>query len=349
MVSFLSNSNYTYFRPWTFNAGAGADGTNGANGTNDTNGANGTNGTNNANGTNGANNADGTNGVNGTNGANNANGANGANTNDIVAPASDDYKSQFNAKLDLIKKYCDDYIVLDENGDEINIEEIRKKYADKPEDGVKYCDELINSFDQDKVEKIVKSQYKQRVDSKVEAGKTIADSWVKAIDEAGINAAKINTSNVNAKNILDVIGAFVTSEDVKNGKVSLSQVFEDTKTSDALVSALKTKAQNFIKRQDIDQAVKDGIIVQTNELVDAKHEYNNSETDKLGANRDNLVKAFMKLFETLRTEEAKADDTAAPKYYGLPEDSGVTLTNESDRAEEEIKAHKSRNTLNETV
>lgn len=347
MVNFLSNQQYTFFRAWTFDSSVCGNNSNGANGADNANGANGVNGSNGANGTNGANGANGANGTNGNNGAYNTNGA--SNTNDVVAPAADDYKTQFNTKLGLIKKYCDDYIVLDENGNEIDIEKIKKEYANKPEEGVKYCDELINSFDQDKVEKIVKSQYKQRVDARVEAGKTTADSWVKAIDEAGTEAAKINTSNVNAKNVLDVIGGFVTNEDVKNGKVSLTQLFENTKTSEALISAIKAKAQSFIKRNDLDADVKETIIAQTNELVDAKHEYANSDTDKLGANRDNLVKKFMTLFATLRTEEAKANDTAAPQYYGLPEDSEITLTNESDRAAEEITAYNSRKTLNRNI
>ena len=54
----------------------------------------------------------------------------------------------------------------------------------------------------------------------------------------------------------------------------------------------------------------------------------------------------MALFETLRTEQAKLNDAAAGEYYGLPSDFGTTFTNESDRAQEEVKAHKSRKRLN---
>lgn len=330
MVSFLSGSQYTYFRPWTFNASASnVDNVNDVDGTNNNNGVNGANNSNNAN-----NNSN-------VNGSNNA-----ANTGDITAPASDDYKSQFEAKLNLIKKYCADYIVIDENGDEIDVEKIRNKYADKYEEGVKYCDELINSFDQDKVEKIVKNQYKKRVDAKSENGKKVADQWVKTILDSGLEAPKLSTSGVNANNVLDVIGAFVTNEDVKNGKVSLSQLFENPNTAETLVSAIKAKAQSFIKRKDLAADVKETIIAQTNELVDARYDYSDSDTNRLMANRENLVNKYMTLFETLRTEEAKLNDEAAPKYYGLPDEFNTTFTNESDKANEEINAHKSRRRLN---
>lgn len=329
MVSLLSSPEYTYFR-WQFNASA--TGINNSNNVNNNNGVNGSNGSNSA------------------NSANNGNNVNGsANTGAIVAPASDDYKAQFDAKLRLIGKYCADYIVIDANGDEIDVAKIQRDYANKYEEGVKYCDELINSFDQDKVEKIVKGQYKKHVDTKAENGKSVADAWVKAIDEAGTEAAKISTSNVNANNVLDVIGAFVTNEDVKSGKVSLSQLFENPNTAESLVSAIKTKAQSFIKRKDLNSSVKEAIIAKTNELVDAKYNYSDADTDKLKANRDNLVNKYMALFETLRTEEAKLDDAAAPQYYGLPASSTITFTNESDKASEEVKAHKSRKKLNTNI
>jgi hypothetical protein len=326
MVSMLD---LTYFTPITYR---GASAANSSNGTSATNSSTGVNSSSSSNSSSSANSSSTVN--------------SSANTNDVTAPASDDYQAQFEAKLGLIKKYCSDYIILDENGDEINVDAIRIKYQNDYEAGVKYCDELINTFDHDKVEKLVKSQYKQRVDANIENGKTVADQWVKSISESGTTAATISTSNVNGNNILDVMGAFVTNEDVKNGKVNVSQLFEDPNTAEALVSAIKSKAQSFIKRTDLDSSVKETIIAQTNELVDARYDYSDSDTEKLKANRTNLVNKYMTLFETLRTEQGKLDDAAAPKYYGLPDSFGTTITTESDRASEEVKAYKSRKRLN---
>ena len=332
MVNFLIDPQYTYYVPVSLGSATGVSGNNGVNGNNSVTGNKGVN--NNGNANNNGNN----NGVN-----------NQGNTGDVVAPASDDYRTQFNTKLGLIKKYCDNYIVLDKDGNEIDVNKIRTDYINKPEEGVKYCDELIKTFDQNKVEKMVRTEYKNRVEANKENGEKVANEWVKQILESGTTAAKINTSGVNANNILDVIGGFVTNEDVKDGKVSLSQLFEDPATAENLVSALKSKAQDFIKRTDLDSTIKESIIAQTNALVDAKYEYSNADTDKVKTYRDALVDKYMKLFETIRVEQAKLNDAAAPQYYGLPSDTTVTFSNETDRANEEVQAHKSRKRLNTNI
>lgn len=286
---------------------------------------------------------------NGQTGSNNGTSTSNANTADVVAPASDDYRSQFQTKLGLIRKYCEDYIVLDENGDEINVNNIYTKYANNLEEGVRYCDTLIKSFDQEKVKTIVKTEYKKRVDGNIENAETIANDWVKTIKESGTDAANINTSNVNAGNILDVTGAFIMHEDSQNGTVSLSQLFENTTTAEILVTALKQKAQSFIKRTDLDADKKETIRTQTNDLVDTKYLYLNSDTEDLMTNRDQLVTKYMTLFETIRTEQARLNDAAAPAYYGLPSDSNVTFTNETDRATAEMNAYRNRRTLNANI
>lgn len=267
-------------------------------------------------------------------------------TGDLTAPKADDFASKFEKRLAIIQKYCEDYIVLDEAGNEIDITEIRKKYASNLEEGVKYCDQLINSFDADKVEKIVRAIYNQRIEAQNAQGKKISDEFVKAILESSTKAAKLSTSAVNVNNILDVIGTFVTNEDVKNGKVSLSQLFEDPAVAEALVSALKQKAQAFIKRDDIDSELKNEIIEKTNSLVDAKYDYTQADTDKLKASRDALVTSFMALFDVLRKETAARNDKNAKEYYGVPADFDMEFNAETDRYNKEHEAHKNRKVLN---
>ena len=319
MADFLIDSRYTWYTPINFAS---------VNTQNNTN-------TNNNNNTNTNNNNTNTNN-------NNNNNNNVANPNDVIAPDAEDYTSQFNTKLGLIKKYCDEFIVTDENGDEIDVNKIRSEYSDCPKEGVEYCDSLIKNFDKDKVEKIIKAQYKQRVEANTENGKQIADNWVKTLVESDTETPQINTSNVNADNILDVIGGFVTNEKVQDGTVSLSQLFKNQKTAETLVTAIKTKAQNFIKRKDLDEDTKNTITTKTNALINAKYDYVNSDAENIKSNRDNLATKYMELFEALRTEQAKLNDAAAPQYYGLPNDFQITLTNESDRASEEIQAYKNR-------
>ena len=265
---------------------------------------------------------------------------------DIQAPDTEDYQAQFNTKLGLITKYVKEYIVLDENGKEIDVNKIRKDYANKYEEGVKYCDELIESFDHDKVEKIVKAEYNKANQAKYDAGKSIADNWVEAIKSAGTEAAKLNASGVNKNNVLDVIGAFVLNEEVKDGQVSVYELFEDPKMAETLVSALKGRAQDFINRKDLDQETKEAVIAQTNELVDAKYAYTQSATEDLEDNRKILVDSYMTLAQTIRAKEAELNDAAAPKYYGVPESYGMEITNQTDRAEEEANAYNGRRRLN---
>lgn len=314
-------------------------------------GVNSPNGTNGPNGANGANGANGTNPFSPTNpnGATNPNGKQAPQAQgpvDIQAPDAENYQAQFNTKLGLIAKYVKEYIVLDENGEEIDVNKIRKDYAGKYEEGVKYCDELIESFDHEKVEKIVKAQYNKANQARYDAGKSIADNWVEAIKSAGTEAAKLNASGVNKNNVLDVIGAFVLNEEVKNGQVSVYELFEDPNMAETLVSALKGRAQDFIKRKDLDQATKDEVVTQTNALVDAKYAYTQATTEDLEDNRKTLVDSYMTLAQTIRAKEAELNDAAAPKYYGVPESYGMEITSQTDRAEEEANAYNSRKKLN---
>lgn len=264
---------------------------------------------------------------------------------DIQAPEADNYKAQFNTKLGLIAKYVKEYIVLDENGKEIDVNNIRKEYANKYEEGVKYCDKLIESFDHDKVEKIVRAEYNKANKAKQDAGKAIADNWVEAIKSAGTSAAKLSPAGVNKNNVLDVMGAFVLNEEVQNGQVSVYELFEDPNMADTLVNALKGRAQDFIKRKDLDQATKDEVIAQTNDLVDAKYAYTLADTQDLESTRKSLVDSYMVLVQSIRTKEAELNDAAAPKYYGVPESYGMEITSQSDRAAEEKDAYDNRKKL----
>lgn len=332
VMTFLNSPQYTYINiDWKALGVGGPNGVNNANGTTVINGNNGVNNNNN---------------VNGNNNNNNNNGTNVQGPSDIQAPAADNYQAQFNTKLGLIAKYVKEYIVLDENGEEIDVNKIRSEYAGKYEEGVKYCDELIESFDHDKVEKIVKAQYNKTNQARYDAGKSIADNWVEAIKSAGTEAAKLNASGVNKNNVLDVMGAFVLNEEVKDGQVSVYELFEDPDMAETLVNALKGRAQDFIKRKDLDQETKDAIVLQTNDLVDAKYAYTQADTQDLESTRKTLVDSFMTLAQSIRAKEAELNDAAAPQYYGVPESFGMEITSQTDRANEEKSAYNGRRRLN---
>lgn len=287
-----------------------------------------------------------------TSGTNNANGTGNGDSGDFVNNEnSNTPQAQFNARLNLIAQYCDKY------GNVVDIDEIKQKYANNPKEGVKYCDDIINNkLTQSKVEKIVKTQYQEKLDSQLEKGKSISDSWVETAIKNGTGTPDFNTSSVNKNNVLDVIGTFMTNDEVKNGKVSLENIFEDPKSAEQLMTAIKSKANEMLKRPDIDEEIKESIAAKLEDLV----EYVDNFSEKHGnefvsspfqgsPSRKQAVQKYTKLFTELRTIQAQKNDEAAPKYYGLPEDSSISLTTYTDRANEEIKAHKGRKKLNTNI
>lgn len=290
----------------------------------------------------------GSSGNNGVNSSNNTSNAGGAASGDFVNnEESNTPQAQFNSRLKLIKQYCDKY------GQTVDIDEIKQKYANDPEGGVKYCDNIINNkFNQSKVEKIVKTQYKEKLDAQLEKGQSISDDWVETAIKNGTATPNFNTSGVNKNNVLDVIGTFMTNEEVKNGKVSLENIFEQPDAAKQLMNAIKAKANEMLKRKDIDDETKESIAAKLEDLV----EYVDNFSEKHGnefvsspfqgsASRRQAVSKYTELFTELRTVQAQKNDEAAREYYGLPEDSGITLTTYTDRANEEIKAHKNRRKL----
>ncbi|MCM1265371.1 MAG: hypothetical protein NC200_04145 [Candidatus Gastranaerophilales bacterium] len=286
------------------------------------------------------------------NGAGNTGSANGAGSGDFVNnPESNTPQSQFNSRLKLIQQYCDKY------GNSVDVNEIKQKYANNPEEGVKYCDDIINNkFKQSRVEKIVKDQYQAKLDAQLEKGQSISDDWVETAIKNGTGTPNFNTSGVNKNNVLDVIGTFMTNDEVKNGKVSLENIFEQPEAAAQLMNAIKAKANEMLKRPDIDDETKESISAKLEDLVDYVDNFSEKYGDEFTSSpfagspsRRQAVNKYTELFTELRTIQAQKNDEAAPEHYGLPEDSSISLTNYTDRANEEIKAHRNRKRLNTNI
>ena len=61
--------------------------------------------------------------------------------------------------------------------------------------------------------------------------------------------------------------------------------------------------------------------------------------------RKTLTNGFIDLFKTLRLDEAEKNDEKAPQHYGLPESTTITFSDQTDRANEEIRSYGSRRRL----
>ncbi|MCD8378612.1 MAG: hypothetical protein LUB59_07490, partial [Candidatus Gastranaerophilales bacterium] len=57
---------------------------------------------------------------------------------DLTMPDADNYSAQFTARLSLIEKYCKKW------GKTVDVDKIKKEYADDPQAGVEYCDDILN-------------------------------------------------------------------------------------------------------------------------------------------------------------------------------------------------------------
>ena len=318
----------------------GTSGAGAANGAGATNGAGGATGVTNPFAVPSANNGGYNVGGTGASGANNGNG-------DLSAPNPEDKQAVLTARLSLIEKYCDKY------GKTVNIDDLKSKFANNPDEGIAYCDDILNNqFDQGKLKRIVKQEYDAYNKGKLDAGKQVSDKWVDDVIKGGLPS--ISTGDgVTKDNVLDVVGTFMTNKEVKRGKVSLDNVMEQPEVTSQLIDSLKEKADEYLQSDKVDQSVKDQITAQIAVLRDNYDKYTDSISDDnkhndLGFNkvRKQLADGYEKLFATLRTEQAQNNDEAAPQYYGLPENSSIKLTSQTDRAKEELCSYRGRRRLN---
>lgn len=285
--------------------------------------------------------------------------AGGANTGGgLQAPDSENYAGQFNARLGLIEEYCDKY------GKTVDVNKIRSEYANKPKEGLAYCDDILNNkFDQAKLEKLVHKKYDAYNKSRLDAGKAISDQWVDAVIKSDHTNCNLSASGVTKNNILDVNGTFMTNPEVKNGKASFEQVFENPEAAKQLIDTLKAKADEVLLMDEasdysglLDDEYKERITTYIAELRDNYDKYLDSIEDEnkhndLGFNsvRKNLVESYVNLSNCLRVREARANDEVAPQYYGLPENSSIEFTDQTDRANDEITSYKNRRKLSRTI
>lgn len=266
---------------------------------------------------------------------------------DLVPPAADNYGAQFNARLALIEEYCDKW------GRTVDVDKIKADYASDPQAGVEYCDEILNDeFDQGRLRNIVEKHYAEFNKAREEAAQGVADNWVQAVLNQGLGALSLSTAGVDKNNVLDVIGRFAVNEDVKAGKVSLENVMESPEFTSQLIDTIKAKADEYLLNEDIDDSVKDALINKIASLRTNYDKYADSIADddrhndvEFNTVRTALAKDVFDMFAIMRTDEAKRNDEAAPQYYGLPEDTSITLDNQQVRARKEIDGYRSRTRL----
>ncbi|MCD8377525.1 MAG: hypothetical protein LUB59_01915, partial [Candidatus Gastranaerophilales bacterium] len=193
---------------------------------------------------------------------------------------------------------------------------------------------------------IVEADYRKYIDAHIEKGKKVSDSWVETALKNGTSTPNFSTSGVDKNTILDVIGTFMTNKDVKNGKVSLENIFEVPDVASSLVESMKQKADDFLLDEDTDEDKKEALV---GFIEDMRNTYDDFTKEPSIEKRTKIIKAFTEAFEIMRTEQARRNDEAAPQHYGLPEDSEIKFDNFSKRADEEIEAHKNRRKLRRNI
>ena len=258
--------------------------------------------------------------------------------------------SQLATKLSIISDYCDKY------GATVDVEAIASEYSDDPEAGVKYCDKIINEkLDQSLLRKMIHKKYDEYNRIRRESGEAVANNWVKAVLEAGLGSPEI-TAGVNKRNVLEVVGAFATHKDVKNGKVSLPNVMESPEITLQLIEAMKARADEMLTASNVPDDKKEQVAEKVKAMRMNYDKYQESISDEDKHNdlefkqvRSLLAKNFMDLFEIIRLDEAQRTDALAPQYYGLPENSSITFNDRTQRAQEEISSYKHRRRLSTTM
>jgi hypothetical protein len=272
------------------------------------------------------------------------------NDQDLVSNVDHTDTYKYNARLKLIEQYCKKY------GDIVDIAEIKERFTNNPTEGLEYCNDIINNtLDQNRLEKIVKKQYNERLEAQLDKGRAVSDDWVDTALKSGLDSSSYNT-NVNKNNVLDVIGTFMTNKEVKDGKVSLENIFEQPEVAEKLMDAIKAKSNEMLKRTDLDSDTREEITTKLADLVDYVDNFSEKNGDEFisspfegSPSRRIAVGKYTELFETLRTIQAEKNDEASPEYYGLPEDTEITFDGYTKRAEEEISAHKSRKKLRTNI
>lgn len=275
----------------------------------------------------------------------------GAHGGKLSAPKDDDVSGKINSRIALIEKYCDKY------GKTVDVAKLRSECAENPEEGLKKCDDILNKdFDQDKLGKMVTKEYEEYNKAKLDAGKQVSEQWVDEISKSGLDRAQLSTAGVTKDTVLDVVGTFMTNEKVHAGRVTMDEVFEKPEVASQLINTLKARADEDLTDENIDDDTKHNIAAYIGSLRDTYDKYQESIEDEnkhndLGFNevRDKLIYAFMGLEGTLRETEARRNDKIAAKHYGLPDDSSIKFTQQTDRYKEEQDSYNGRKLLSTSI
>lgn len=277
-----------------------------------------------------------------------AGGAQAGSSGRLNAPDSEDYASQFNLRLSLIEEYCDKW------GKTVDVDAIKERFASDKQAGVEYCDDILNNkFNQSRLQKLVHKKYDNYNKSRQEQGKAVSDKWVEAVLKGGLDKLDVSSGGVTKDNVLDVIGTFATNKQVKNGKVSLYNVFESPQMTANMIEIMKAKADEALLNKSVPDDVKNQILSKIESLRTDYDKYQDTINDKnpveFNKVRGALSKVYMDLFGILRTDEAKHNDEVAPQVFGLPKDSKIKFNDQTIRAQNEISSYKHRRKLSTSI
>lgn len=241
------------------------------------------------------------------------------NTSNYEPPKGD--SDLFNRKVRLINKYATD----NDTSYSDKISKIRTDMQGDYEIGCEKLDELIKTFDKEKLYKSTTALYTKDAEAKKADATKIATKWATEVGNETGDDFKVDFSGVNKNNILDVLGAYITNDKFALGKDDMwNTLVQDN--LDNMSKVLLEKAYMIIEAEKTSEEEKTAIKT-------AIETFRGNKT----------ASGLYSLFTALRKIEAENNDTNVQARYGVPEDmrkdngSEVDILVESKFATEETK------------
>jgi len=221
---------------------------------------------------------------------------------------------KFDKKVKLLNKIGD----YDEE-----IQEVRTKMKGDYKKGIELLDAIIKNVDKSDLNDAIKEMHEEDQEAKIERAETISDAWANQIANNTDGVLKVSTASLNKDNVLDVLGTFLTNENISKDMWNdlIENNFRD------IAKALKEKAR-AMKKECKDESIKQQIQAAQDKF------------GKVSADTPNIGQASFEFFSTLRQIEASLLDSGAAKKYGVPE--GTTINNPTvatDRYSKETAAY----------
>lgn len=203
------------------------------------------------------------------------------------------------------------------------IQEVRTKMKGDYKKGIELLDAIIKNVDKSDLNDAIKEMHEEEQEAKIERAETISDAWANQIANNTDGVLKVSTASLNKDNVLDVLGTFLTNENISKDMWNdlVENNFRD------IAKALKEKAR-AMKKECKDESIKQQIQAAQDKF------------GKVSADTPNIGQASFEFFSTLRQIEASLLDSGAAKKYGVPE--GTTINNPTvatDRYSKETAAY----------